>query len=97
MGFVVVVDCDGLFLLGVKLTLLGTCTGTGSTSAEVATIVPNSLTASVTSVAGEFSDAVRDVELISEPFSPLIATSIALSFIWRIRRVCPLGNSVRES
>ena len=81
-GSVVVVgDAAGLFLLGVKLTVLGTCTGTGSTSAEVATIAPNSLIASVTSVAGESLDAVRDVELISEPFSPLTATSIALSFI----------------
>ena len=61
--------------------VLGTRTGTGSTSDDVATIVPNSLIASVTSVASEFSDAVSVVELISVPFSPLIATSIALSFI----------------
>jgi len=58
--------------------MLGTCTGTGSTSDVVATIAPNSLIARVTSVAGEFSEAVSDVELISEPFSPLIATSIVL-------------------
>jgi hypothetical protein len=65
----------------VKFTTLGTCTGTGSTSDVVATIAPNSLIASVTSVAGEFSDAISDVELISEPFSPFTATSIALSSI----------------
>ena len=81
VGSVVVVDCDGFFFPGVKLMALVTRTGTGSTSAEVATIAPNSLIASVTSVAGEFSDAVSDVELISEPFSPLIATSMALSSI----------------
>ena len=59
----------------------GARTGTGSTSADVVTITPSSLIASVTSVAGEFSEAVSDVELISEPFSPFIATSIALSSI----------------
>ena len=58
--------------------MLGTSTGTGSTSADVVTIAPNSLIARVTSVAEEFSDAISDVELISEPFSPFTATSIAL-------------------
>jgi hypothetical protein len=62
----------------VKFIALGTCTGTGSTSDVVATIAPSSLIERVTSVAGEFSNAVSDVELISVPFSPLIATSIAL-------------------
>ena len=80
-GSVVVVGVAGFFFPGVKLTVLGTCTGTGSTSDVVATIAPNSFIASVNSVAAEFSDAVSVTELISEPFSPLIATSIALSSI----------------
>ncbi len=78
MGSVVVVDCGCLFFPGMKFMMLGTSTGTGSTSADVVTIAPNSLIARVTSVAEEFSYAISDVELISEPSSPLIATSIAL-------------------
>ena len=76
-----VVGATGFFFPGVKLTVLGARTGTGSTSDVVETIAPNSEMASVTSVAGESSNAESEVELISEPFSPLMATSIALSSI----------------
>jgi hypothetical protein len=68
----------GFFAPGRKFATAAVFTGTGSIRELVAMIVPNSLIASVASVAGELSDAVSDVELISEPSTPLIATSIAL-------------------